>query len=40
MKAVRAIDNYTFGEVKEMKKLTRILMILGSLIGIAATVRW
>jgi hypothetical protein len=27
-------------EVKKMKKLYKILMILGSLIGIAATVRW
>ena len=27
-------------EVETMKKFTRILMILGSLIGIAATVRW
>ena len=27
-------------EVEKMKKLYRILMILGSLIGICATVRW
>jgi len=27
-------------EVEEMKKFYRILLILGSLIGIAATVRW
>jgi hypothetical protein len=27
-------------EVKKMKKFYRILMILGSLIGICATVRW
>jgi len=27
-------------EVKKMKKLYRILMILGSLVGLCATVRW
>ena len=27
-------------EVKRMKKLYRVLMILGSLVGICATVRW
>jgi hypothetical protein len=27
-------------EVEKMKKLYRVLIILGSLIGICATVRW
>ncbi len=27
-------------EVEKMKKIYRVLMILGSLIGICATVRW
>ena len=37
---MKAENDNEIEEVKKMRKFYKILMILGSLIGIAATVRW